>query len=243
MATTQPAPEKPNKPKTAGVSQTTPTDIKERRVVTVKILQPVIVFYIGGAGDKDEFYGTGPYGNVLEIKDKCDESFKALYNHKLYFSEYLGYNEACGEDDVKANVIDKIPNLHTPVYIIGHSLGGWNSAHLSAILSDKGYTVGMLITLDPVGSGLVQLVSNIYLSTPVPKAKFWINIRAEAKDTDVSDVIANAGGQWTVKKGANLNYIAPIHHANAYKMFVIALGKNSARDHFYASIISHTSSS
>lgn len=242
MATTQPAPKKTNKPKTAGASQTTPTDIKKRKVVPVKIPQPVIVFYIGGAGDKEKFYGTGPYGNVLEIKVKCDESFKELVKHRLYFTEYLGYNEACGEDDVQKNIIDKIPNLATPVYIIGHSLGGWNSAHVSAILSKKGYSVEMLITLDPVGAGLVQMVSNIYWTTPVPKSKFWINIRAEAKDTDASDVIANAGGQWTVKTGPNLNYIAPIHHANAYKMFVVALGKTSARDLFYASIIKHTSS-
>lgn len=230
MATNNRPPSSTSKLATAGLSQTTPVDDKKRKIVSIKVWQPVIVFYIGGAGDKKSFYGTGPYGNVNDIHTYCEGLFGTLRNNQLYFREYLGYDEIANEIGIHNNVIDKIPNLATPIYIVGHSLGGWNGAHLSAILTKRGYRVEILITLDPVGAGLVKLVANIYFSKPVPKAKFWINIRAEAKEMDSSDVIADAGGQWSIESGPDLNYIAPIHHANAFKMFLVPLGKLSARD-------------
>lgn len=241
MSNVKKLPSAARKPRFAGASNTTPIDNRERKNLRVKSGKMVIVFFIGGAGDKESFYGTGPYRNIYEVQRMCEEPFNELIKSKLYHSEYLGYDEVCGRNDVKANVVQKIRNLSMPIYIIGHSLGGWNGAHLSSILTDLGYSVEMLITLDPVGAGLVKLAADIYFSEPKPKAKFWINLRAEAKSFDASDRVARAGSQWMVKNGPNLNYIAPIHHAEAGKKFLVRLGKQSAWDYFYSSIVRLTS--
>jgi hypothetical protein len=226
--------------KKAGLSVTSPKDNLNRQEVSVQVGQAIMVFYIGGAGDKESYYGTGPYGNIDEVRKHCDLIFKSLRVQNLYFTDYLGYNEVCGKGDVQKHVIEKIPDKMMPVYIVGHSLGGWNGAHLSRILNEHGYNVEMLITLDPVGEGFgVHAISDLYGKYPRPVAKFWINIRADKaiREMDGSDGIALVGGQWTVKEGPNLNFVADIHHANALKMFLVPLtGKASARDYFYASV-------
>lgn len=62
---------------------------------------------------------------------------------------------------------------------------------------EKGYKVKALVTLDPVGEGMmVWLGSDIYLSKPTPKAEFWINVRADAKKPDSSDGVADFGERW-----------------------------------------------
>lgn len=226
--------------KKVGVSTTSTTDNTTRKRVAVEVGSPVIVFYIGGAGDKESYYGSAPFGNIEEVRDHCDPLFKNLRSKNMYYTEYLGYNEVCGDSHVTENVIKKIPGKSVPIYIIGHSLGGWNGAHLSEILSERGYQVEMLITLDPVGEGWgVHVISDLQEKYPKPVAKFWINIRADKqlREMDGSDGIAWMGGQWTLKEGPNLNYVANIHHANALKMFIVPLtGKASARDYFYASV-------
>ena len=113
----------------------------------------IIVFFIGGAGDKNSYYGYGP---TKLVKNSILHVFKgriAAYSLISPHIEYLGYEEIRGEDDIKKNVIDKIASKDIPIYIVGHSLGGWNSAHLCKHLVNNGYNIRMLVTLDPVGEG------------------------------------------------------------------------------------------
>jgi thioesterase domain-containing protein len=72
------------------------------------------------------------------------------------------------------------PGKNAPIYIIGHSLGGWNGANLSRLLSVRGYAVEMLNTIDPIGEGWgVYTISNLHGQYPKPVTKFWINMRVE----------------------------------------------------------------
>ncbi|SNV34917.1 Uncharacterised protein [Chryseobacterium taklimakanense] len=111
-------------------------------------------------------------------------------------------------------------------------MGGWNGAHLSQILTDAGYKVKMLITLDPVGEGfLVYVGSNIYRRKPMPKADFWINLKAVPNKPDQSDSVAEFGERWNIKSGPNINNEANLNHYNAKKMFTINLstGKSACK--------------
>lgn len=99
-------------------------------------------------------------------------------------------------------------------------MGGWNGAHLSQILADKGYNIEMLITLDPVGEGaMVWAVSDLHYELPSPKAKYWINISASPDENDMSDIIAEIGERWVPEKGPDINFISKAHHANVTRMF------------------------
>lgn len=132
-------------------------------------------------------------------------------------------------------------DLTTPVYIIGHSLGGWNGAHLSKVLADKGYRIPVLVTLDPVGEGqIVWGISNIYQKEPAPKAEYWVNVRADAKDWNFSDLVADFGEQWDMKRGPNMNGRVDVNHADAWAIYIADLGAGmSARDVLMESVVLH----
>ncbi|MHC8338219.1 alpha/beta hydrolase [Pseudomonas sp. HLT2-19-2] len=135
----------------------------------------------------------------------------------------------------------KAPDLTTPVYIVGHSLGGWNGAHLSAVLSNRGYRIPVLVTLDPVGEGkIVYGISSIYQQEPKPKAEYWVNVRADAKDWNFSDLVADFGEQWNMASGPNMNGRVDVNHADAWAIYIAMLecGK-SARDILMESIVEH----
>ncbi|MBN6077661.1 hypothetical protein HYE59_08985, partial [Aggregatibacter actinomycetemcomitans] len=111
------------------------------------------VIFIGGAADQEPYYFQGPYENINMVEFEFSNNLKLFsqISNKVN-SIILGYNHVYSESDIQTNVLNKIKSYEL-VYIIGHSLGGWNAAHLSRILKDKGYNVKMLITLDPVGEG------------------------------------------------------------------------------------------
>jgi hypothetical protein len=217
--------------KGAGQSTTTSVDNKRRTEIPVVVKEKVVAFFIGGAGDKESYYMSGPYHNIRDVLQVFDESVFDLAKKQLYEAVYLSYAEARGGKDVQNNVVNRIPSKTSPVLIIGHSLGGWNGAHLSNFLSSKGYDVEMLITLDPVGEGvLVYVGSDIHGAVPEPRAKFWINIRASPTKPDASDAVAEFGERWVVKTGPQLNYVADANHYDAKKMFLVPLkdGKSAA---------------
>lgn len=78
-----------------------------------------------------------------------------------------------------------------------------------------------MTTLDPVGVRYsYNLAGSINFKTPNPKYKTWVNIRAEAKDTSINDVIANLGGQWDPSSlNPTYNYTLEVDHAYARTMF------------------------
>ncbi len=196
--------------------------VKSVSIETKVMSKKIIAFFIGGASDKEGFYGTSP---TKIVEDEVKKVFKDLLDDKnlsdLYEDSYLGYNEVRGEKDIENNVISKIPNKdRTAIYIIGHSLGGWNGAHLSQILTDKGYNVDLLITLDPVGTGAdVKLVSDIYWTEPKPKANYWIHISTFPEDYRADDFIADYGGQWRPKSGMQISDECSCNHGSAGFMF------------------------
>lgn len=177
-----------------------------------------ITFFIGGAGDAESYYGYGPTNIVQKY---IERPFKVIQSHNDFTSHYIGYNKAY-KDRISSEIISKIPNKEgTQINIVGHSLGGWNGAHLSQILTDKGYQVDLLITLDPVGTKIgVTLISNIYWATPKPKYKYWINVYISPENYDSSDFIADVGGQWIPPANkVSVMHISDTNHWNAGKMF------------------------
>lgn len=205
-------------------------------------MRDVMVFLVGGAGDQERYYVDGPNHNVDYVRKMVDADIEALEIKEFCTTLPLGYNAFMSEEDLEKNVIRKISNCNTAVYIVGHSLGGWNGAHLSAVLTDRGFKVKMLITLDPVGHGkIVYGISKIYRQIPKPKAEFWVNIRAAAVDWNVSDLVADFGEQWEVTEGPNVMGRLDINHADANFMFARALpGGKSARQILRESILKRT---
>ncbi len=186
----------------------------------------VVVLFIGGAGDKDRYLGREATKIVQrDVQWKFSNSIKILELGELCKTLYLGYNEIKSIDDIENNVLRVIPNKrNTAICVVGHSFGGWNGAHLSQILWDKGYNVDMLITLDPVGTRRgVKLISGLYWKTPYPKANYWINVNSVPKDHQRDDFIATLGGQWKPKSGMQINYTSNCHHRQAGLMFMESL--------------------
>ncbi|MBJ7370148.1 MAG: alpha/beta hydrolase [Pseudomonas sp.] len=198
--------------------------------VTVSI-RDATVFLVGGAGDQERYYVDGPNHNVDYVRDMVDADIEALEIQKSCTTLPLGYNSFMSEEDLERNVIRKIPSCNTAIYIIGHSLGGWNGAHLSAVLTERGFKIKILVTLDPVGHGkIVYGISKIYRQVPKPKAQYWVNIRAAAVDWNLSDLVADFGEQWEISEGPNVMGRLDINHADANSMYAHALpGGKSAR--------------
>ena len=196
--------------------------IKKVSIESIVISKKIIAFFIGGASDKESFYGMSAT-NIIEeqVKNKFKDVIDNENLTNFYDDIYLGYNEVRGDDDIKNKVISKITNKDKmAVYIIGHSLGGWNGAHLSQILTDKGYNVDLLITLDPVGTGAdAKLFSDIYWTTPKPKANYWINVSTSPENYQVDDFVADYGGQWKPKTGMQINDVCDCSHGSAGFMF------------------------
>lgn len=207
-------------------------EVKEKCPIYVR------AFFIGGAGDKRKYKiigiinAGGPTYIMDQVKYLVDSEVDPMDSKNRYESYYLGFEEACGNKDINEHVTAKIPDATTHVYIVGHSLGGWNGAHLSQILTDNGYKVKMLITLDPVGtSPLVKVNSDIYWDTPTPKAEKWINLRADPTNSNFSDTVANTGGRWVID-----NNTVDTNHENAQQLFDTG-GDSSAHSVMVQSIL------
>ncbi|VVP20446.1 alpha/beta hydrolase [Pseudomonas fluorescens] len=206
------------------------TDKKDVSVKAVPVESTkAIVFFIGGAGDKESYYFSGPFENVNEAKTVFDKRNLDLEKVGKYKSEWLGYNEVRGKKDIQKNVLNIIPYKSCPIYIVGHSLGGWNGAHLTSVMSEWGYKINMLVTLDPVGEGaLVWVGSDIYADKPTPVTEYWINIKAMPSRPDQSDSVADFGEKWQVVSGPNINVNMDTNHANAPAMFTRAIAQGKS---------------
>lgn len=204
----------------------------------------VVAFFIGGAGDKKKYYSYGPTYIVRDnVFIPFNETLKKAIGKKLFSNNYspyyLDYGEANRATDIE-NLIKLIPNKETSLYIIGHSLGAWNGAHLSKFLSDEKYNVKMLITLDPVGEGkIVAFGSGIHFSVPKPQSDFWINVRATPTEKRIDDKVADFGKRWdTNSLLSDINHKCNTHHSHVNTLFNEKLvGDKSASDYLLESII------
>lgn len=148
--------------------------------------------------------------------------------NQYYRCDYLSYSEVFYRDArryepdnlsmrIEAPAFQRLlQNIgsQTQVFIVGHSLGAWNGAHLSHLLAAHGISCRYLITLDPVGYGnhdfplaghLIRL-AKIYPLVPVPVCANWINIRGfhirlrhHCYSRTWRNWVSWAGGQWLVK--------------------------------------------
>ncbi len=200
------------------------TNTKPKNNLTINIPAPkVVIFFVGGAGDKRPFAFSGPNRNIVYAYNdykKLRDITLSKHQRKLIIdneaTSYLGYYEIYGDDNIKSFVLDKIPNKNTSIYIIGHSLGGWNGAHLTDKLSKKGYKTNMLITLDPVGEGLFIKFADIYNEAPKVISNTWINIRCNPEDYGFSDIVADLGNQWDPNEDEpTYNVITSANHLDA----------------------------
>ena len=158
-----------------------------------------LALFIGGAGDKKPYYLAGPYRNIRCAQEPFDRRIEEAGHADSYQSLYLGYHEVWSAAAIGRLVAAEIHDKATPIYIVGHSLGAWSGAHLSQRLTEWGYRVEMLVTLDPVGSGLlVRLGSRIPYHRPAPRSRCWINVRAEPGRSSASDLVAQLGRKWHV---------------------------------------------
>ncbi|MBB4866543.1 pimeloyl-ACP methyl ester carboxylesterase [Pseudomonas nitritireducens] len=225
-------------PRVADTRTLTPAADQTAKQVPV-VVKKAVVFFIGGAADKESYYSQGPNNNVLDAKRALDLQLNPY--GESYFSAHLDYKQAKGDAEIEEHFLRAVPSKAMPIYIVGHSLGAWNGAHLSRILTEKGYRVAMLVTLDPVGEGvLVWLFSNIYRDAPEPKAAFWINVAAHPKLPNASDTVAEFGERWYVMKGPDISAFVDINHADAGLMFVSPLyGGRSALEYVQDSIMEY----
>jgi len=200
-----------------------------------------LAIFIGGAGDKQPYYLTGPYRNITYAQAPFERRIAQAGLAGVCRSLYLGYHEVHSASAIERLILPVIPDKATPIYIVGHSIGAWNGAHLSHRLSEWGYRVEMLVTLDPVGSGLlVRLGSRIHYRQPVPRSGFWINVRAEPGQANASDRVAQLGRKWHVAGQPDIDEALDINHANAWALFCKRLHDGrSAADRMFESIVGH----
>ena len=186
----------------------------------MKDSKEVIVLFVGGAGDAKVFFG--PKKPTYIVRDQVQLPFDRIISHSNYDSKYLGYDDIYGKSRIEKNVLPLLVSKgESQIHIVGHSFGGWNAAHLSHILTEQGYSISLLITLDPVGTAMgARLTSSIYQDTPQPKCKHWINVDSQPDSWAIDDYVAWAGGQWIPsREKTEVFHESKAHHREAGKMF------------------------
>jgi RHS repeat-associated protein len=184
--------------------------------VTIKPSAAFVAF-IGGASDKSSYFGQGPYYHMLNVRNEFVASLSTdTTNTDFFKAKYYGFDEA------KTGVIKKDienamkVNPQQKVYIVGHSLGGWQGATLAGDTSS--FKTTMLVTLDPVGTR-ARLLGDVSFAKPQPKADKWINILAQPSTSDgSSDAVANLGGRWHIAQGPSRLDTANLHHVEALEL-------------------------
>ncbi|MDI4498972.1 hypothetical protein E6P70_10180 [Moraxella nonliquefaciens] len=190
--------------------------------------------FIGGAADAEPFLGQGPTKIMNDLRNHFADKYLQPYFEKAGYSQdrarqlasrnarYYGFHELHLMLADAKMYLSTQGNENAKISIVGHSLGGWQAAHLAQQLEEwRCGSVGVVTTLDPVGVRYsYNLAGSINFKTPNPKYKTWVNIRAEAKDTSINDVIANLGGQWDPSSlNPTYNYTLEVDHAYARTMF------------------------
>lgn len=72
----------------------------------------VLILYIGGAGDKESYFFTGPYNNVVRIKNRIENTIifsnSSTLDTSRYSCGYLGYNEVYTKKQMDGIIQDYI---------------------------------------------------------------------------------------------------------------------------------------
>jgi RHS repeat-associated protein len=179
------------------------------------VIRPNAVFmaFIGGAADKYPFLGQAPTNIMLDVRNKFVSGLKIDTTNSDYFTaKYYGYEDVqTGKIKKDIEAASKV-NPQQKLYVVGHSLGGWEGAALTSSSPAK-----MLITVDPVGTD-IRYAGQVSFAEPKVKADKWINILARSTKPDVSDFIAELGGRWHMKEGPSRRDTANATHAEAEKL-------------------------
>ena len=219
-------------------------------VKDIPIHAKMVVFLIGGAGDKRSYMGSGPNKNILDVQEIIYNRYKNHTQSNRLDFKYVGYYEVFSELNIwgtlktcemYCEMDGEVILKSNPIIIIGHSLGGWNGAHFAENLknwrtiqkskklhkaSPNGFDVKMLITLDPVGEGLtVGTFSDIYFKPAKVTIKNWINLKYDQVGYSFPDFIADLGGQWDIAAGPRINEVVPVDHALTAPAMIARLKK------------------
>lgn len=226
------------------------TKKENRHDKDVPIRMQMVIFLIGGAGDKRSYMGSGPNNNILDVRNRILAKYEEHVQQRRLHLEYLGYYEVFGEDriwevlsaqEMYYEIDNEIILKASEVVVIGHSLGGWNGAHFAEKIknwrsnqkskrvhkaSTNGYDVKMLITLDPVGEGLtVEKFSDTYFKPAKVTIKNWINLKYDQIGYSFPDFVADLGGQWDIETGPRINEVVPVDHALTAPAMIAKLKK------------------
>jgi RHS repeat-associated protein len=182
-----------------------------RQLREVEIIpSAVFVAFIGGAADKFPFLGQAPTNIMLDVRNEFVANLNVDTTNSNYFrANYYGY------EDVQNGTIQRDiesalkTNPQQDIYVVGHSLGGWEGASLTS-----SYPAAMLITLDPVGTTM-SYTGEVSFAEPNASADSWINILARTNKPDMSDFIAELGGRWHMDEGPSRRDTANLNHAAA----------------------------
>lgn len=205
-------------------------------MTTAKQSLPVATFFIGGAADKSKFWYIGPKTNLIEAQ-LVMRYFSAISGktsneeiNKGNKDAYFGYDET--EEIIAAIRRHHKTNPFVKIRLIGHSLGAWQAARISAKIAREGITTSLLVTIDPVGITYFMRMTDTFwrasdtdITPPRPVASKWINILASPQNGgDIDDAIADAGMRWHpsrdngLKSKPTFDYGTPYHHGEPWKM-------------------------
>lgn len=200
-------------------------------MATVQKTPPMVAtFFIGGAADKNKFWGVIPATNLIKnqlVSRYLDEINQTPLGsreiNKSQQASYYGYEEM--DDIFKAILSLQKTYPEIEIRLVGHSLGGWIAANLSEKINQAGINNSLLITIDPVGVGYFNGYNTPILTLPRPGAKIWINILANhSRGYSADDLVADLGMRYrpaldaALKSKPRFDYSAPFSHAASLEM-------------------------
>lgn len=186
-------------------------------------------FFIGGASDKNRFWGIAPATNL--IRDQLIAKYiKAIRSGAIGCSEamqglsnYFGYDEMDTLFQAIQAIVKNNPKI--AIRLVGHSLGAWQAAKMTERLAQAGISTALLITIDPVGIGYFMNFPGGQYSLPRPIAKVWVNLAANHTiQYQRDDAVADAGIRWHPWRDTGLknqpthDIATPYSHADVWLM-------------------------
>jgi RHS repeat-associated protein len=163
-----------------------------------------VIAFIGGGGD-------GYFPNSDIVKD-----FESAYASNNQGRSVLFFKNYESPSAIASAILGAKESGDSPVIIIGHSWGGTKAAEVSTVLSNRGQSIDLLATVDPVGNPILNMA-------PADKSiANWANISANPSGVGVTggDVVKQiGGGPANLPYGlADTNASMNLHHEDFSKM-------------------------